>query len=135
MVLVDTSVIIGFLKGKSGKKETLLDEILDHNVPYGISAFTYQELLQGARDDAEWETLKDYLSTQKIYYLKQTTDTYEKGARLFFNLRLKGITPRSIVDLLIVLTALEYDLVLLHNDRDFDLIGDHLPELRILEQI
>lgn len=135
MVLVDTSVIIGFLKGERGKKELLLEEIFDRKIPYGISAFTYQELLQGARDDDEWETLKDYLSTQKIYYLTQAADTYEKGARLFSDLRRKGVTPRSTIDLLIVLTALEYGLTLLHNDKDFDLIGKYLPELRIMEQI
>ncbi len=135
MILVDTSVIIGYLKGRGGKKVLLLEEVLDRNVPYGISALTYQEVLQGAKDEAEWKTLQDYLSTQQIYYLEPVIDTYEKGAGLFFDLRRKGITLRSTIDILIVLTALEYDLTLLHDDRDFEMIAGHVSGLRILEQV
>jgi len=135
MILVDTSVIIKFLKGQESKKVILLQEILEQNWPYGISAFTYLEVLQGARDETEWITLHDYLSTQTIYYLESSVGIYEKGARLFFDLRGKGIVPRSTVDLLIVLTALEHGLALLHDDRDFDMIAGHVPGLRILEQV
>lgn len=134
MVLVDTSVIIGYLKGNENNKVLLLHEILERKAPYGIAAFTYQEILQGARDEAEWETLHEYMSTQEIYYLTPAVDTFMKGARLYYDLRRKGITPRSTVDLLIVLTALEHELALLHDDRDFDIIADHISGLRVLNQ-
>lgn len=134
MILVDTSVIIGYLKGSESDKVLLLHEILERKAPYGISAFTYQEVLQGARDEAEWETLHEYLSTQEIYYLTPFVDTFTKGARLYYDLRRNGITPRSIIDLLIVLTALEHELALLHDDRDFDIIADHISGLRVLDQ-
>ncbi len=48
MILVDTSVIIDYLKGKTGDKVQLLEEILSRNIPFGISAFTYQEILPGS---------------------------------------------------------------------------------------
>ncbi len=135
MILVDTSVLICFLKGDSDDKTLLLQEILSRDIPFGISAYTYQEILQGARDEAELQTLKEYLSTQRIYFLKPEAEIYEKAAMLYYNLRRRGITPRSTLDMLIVLTALEHNLALLHNDRDFDLMAPHIPELKILHSL
>ncbi len=135
MILVDTSVIINYLKGQAGNKVLLLEDILQRNIPFGISAFTYQEVLQGARDEQEWETLKSYLSTQTVYYINPAPVEYEKSARLYFDLRREGITPRSTIDVLIVVTALENDLTLLHDDKDFDTMASHIPELNILENI
>lgn len=135
MVLVDTSVLIGFLKGNTDSKTLLFKEILSRDAPFGISAYTYQEVLQGARDEAELQTLKEYLSTQQIYYLEPEAATYEKAAMLYFNLRRKGVTPRSTLDMLIALTAIENNLALLHNDRDFDMMAGHIPDLRIWNSI
>ena len=132
MILVDTSVIIDYLKGRTTEKVLLLEDILQRNIPFGISAFTYQEILQGARDEQEWETLKGYLSTQTIYYINPAPEEYEKSARLYFDLRRKGVTPRSTIDILIVTTALENSLALLHDDKDFDTMAKHIPELNIL---
>ena len=123
MILVDTSVLIGFLKGQNDAKTLLFNEILTRNIPFGISAYTLQEVLQGARNEKDYLKLWEYLSTQIIYFLPGEISTYEKAARLYFDLRRKGFTPRSTIDILIALTALENQLMLLHNDRDFDLIG------------
>lgn len=38
--------MIGYLKGQRGRKVLLLEEVLERKVPYGISTFTYQEVLQ-----------------------------------------------------------------------------------------
>ena len=120
MILVDTSVLIGGLKGQDDPKTRLFKDVLLRNIPYGISAYTFQEVLQGARSENEYSRLREYLSTQKIYYLPAKAVTYEKAARLYYDLRRKGVTPRSAIDVLIALTALENRLFLLHNDKDFD---------------
>ncbi|RNC63064.1 MAG: Ribonuclease VapC11 [Candidatus Dichloromethanomonas elyunquensis] len=133
MILVDTSVLIDFLRGKTNDKITFFQQILLKDIPFGISCYTYQEILQGAKDKKEWEKLKSYLSTQTIYFLSETADLYEKAAFMFFNLRRKGVTPRSTIDMLIALIAIENNLELLHNDHDFDAMAVHVPELRILQ--
>lgn len=133
MVLVDTSVLIDYLKGRQNHKTDLLGEILAKDIPFGISVFTYQEVLQGARNEREYKQLRMYLDTQVIYHLSASTEIHEKAARLFFNLRRGGITVRGTIDILIALTAMENDLVLLHNDCDFDAIATKTPKLRILE--
>lgn len=118
MYLVDTSVLIDFLKGKETKQTTHLEYIIQSQIPFGISAFTYQETLQGAKNQKEYDTLNRYLSTQKIYY--PTNKTYEASANLFFRCRKSGITIRSTIDTLIATTAMENGLILLCSDRDFD---------------
>lgn len=135
MILVDTSVLINFLKDKTDNKVELFQLILAREIPFGISSYTYQEILQGAKDEKEWRLLKNYLSTQTLYYLPETLETYEKAAFMFFNLRRKGITPRSTIDMLVALTAIEHNLALLHEDRDFDTMAIHLPALQILDSL
>jgi len=120
MYLIDTSVLIDFFKGKETKQSQKLEKIIRNQIPFGISIFTYQELLQGAKDEKEFEKLKKYLSTQKIYY--PTHDTFEASAYLFFSCRKKGITIRSTIDTLIATTAIENGLILLCSDRDFEYI-------------
>ena len=79
-----------------------------------------------------WLLLKDYLTTQTIYFLPETVETYERAARMFFDLRRQGITPRSTIDVLIALIAVDNRLLLLHNDRDFDAIAEKTAGLNIL---
>lgn len=133
MILVDTSVLIKFFKGDTDHKVELFKDIMARDVPFGISAYTYQEVLQGARNEEEFQTLREYLSTQTIYFLDEEACTYEKAAMMYFNLRRKGVTPHSTLDILIALTAIENNLALLHHDRDFDIMADYIKELRILE--
>lgn len=135
MVLVDTSVLIEYLKGRRNPKTDFLDEILARDIPFGISIFTYQEVLQGARDEREYKRLREYLDTQMIYYPPEGVETYEKSARLFFTLRRRGITVRGSIDMLIAVTAMENNLVLLHNDHDFDAIAAKTPALKVLDTL
>jgi len=118
MYLVDTSVLIDFLKGIDTSESKKFENILENKTSFGISAFTYQEVLQGAKDIKEYDRLNTYLSTQKIYY--PLDKSYEKAAKLFFTCRKSGITIRSTIDTLIATTAIENNLILLHSDRDFD---------------
>jgi len=133
--LVDTSVIVDSFKGADNEKVELFRQILKRGMPFGISAYTFQEVLQGARDEREYVRLKDYLSNQKIYCIREEIDIYEKAARLFFDLRRKGITIRSSIDILISLTAIENDLYLLCNDGDFHKIKTVQADLKILERL
>jgi predicted nucleic acid-binding protein len=41
MVLVDTSVLIAYLKGRKSPKTELFDAILARDIPFGISVHTY----------------------------------------------------------------------------------------------
>ena len=54
MILVDTSVIIGYLKGQEGKPFDLLDTYINLNITLGICNHVYQEVLQGAKNEKEF---------------------------------------------------------------------------------
>jgi predicted nucleic acid-binding protein len=131
VILVDTSVLVNYLKGNETPKTRVFDAILDQGLLYGISPYTYQELLQGAKDEREFKLLKEYLDTQNIYFLPQTIETYATASRIYFDLRRKGITLRGTIDVLIALTALHYGLSLLHDDKDFDVMASVIKSLRI----
>jgi predicted nucleic acid-binding protein len=104
-------------------------------LPFGVSCFTYLELLQGAKDITEFNKLKSYLSLHTIYNVPQNLYFYDNCAKMYFDLRRSGKTIRSSIDILIVQTAIESNLFLLHNDRDFDVIAKSFMNLKILNRI
>jgi predicted nucleic acid-binding protein len=134
MVLVDTSVIIDFLKNQKNGRTELLDDLIERRIPWGISEYVYQEILQGARDQNEWERLKEYFDTIPLYFLKLGKNSFERAAMLNIRCRTSGVTIRSTIDLLIAETAIENDLALLHSDRDFENMGMVITELRQYQQ-
>ncbi|MCK5202166.1 MAG: PIN domain nuclease [Spirochaetales bacterium] len=131
MILVDTSVLIDYLKGKENRTSEKFQEILDLSFPFGINSVIFQEVLQGARNEAEFNKLKEYLETLDFYELTEGRNSYEKAAYMNFLCRRSGVTVRSTIDLLIAQTAIEHGVPLLHNDSDFDRIAEVVKGLVI----
>ena len=94
-----------------------------------LSRFHALEILQGCRDENEWELLKTYLDGQE--YLELMPDSWIPAARIFFDLRRMGLTVRSPIDWCIAQIALDHDVMLIHRDRDFEIIA----RIRPLQQI
>ena len=131
MILVDTSVLMSFLKDQKNQTTAQFDYILDKKIPYGITTFIYQEILQGAKTDKEYRLLKEYFETIPLYYLKYGKESYEQAALLNIRCKQKGIIIRSTIKLLIAETAIENNLYLLHNDNDFINIAAVIKELKV----
>jgi predicted nucleic acid-binding protein len=119
-MLIDTSVLIALFKDRSGTVTRALQDLIDGR-DYYLTRFTQMELLQGARDEKEWLKLSDYLSDQD--YLEMDDDGWHSAARLYFDLRRRGLTVRSVIDCCIAEIAILYNTTLLHNDRDFATIA------------
>lgn len=130
MILVDTSILINYFKGANNPKTEKFEEILKNGIPFGINNFIYQEILQGASTEKEFELLNQYLGSQKFYELKYGIKSYEKAAKIYYLCRKKGITVRSTIDLLIAETTIENNLFLLHDDKDFTDIASAIKELK-----
>ena len=124
MILVDTSVWIEVLRDKKGKIVRAFRERIAADVCV-FCRFTQLELLQGSKDEMEWEQLNDYLSTQ--YYLEAMDKTWKEAARIYFELRRKGIPLSSPVDCCIAQIAIESTVLLLHQDEDFEKIAQIRP--------
>lgn len=132
MVLVDTSILIDYLRGADNAAVGRFQYILDNNIPFGISPLTYLEVLQGTRTDKDYATVKSYLETHRFFGLLDEKESYAAAARIYFDCRRKGITINSTVDCMIAQTAIENDLTLLHNEADFDRMRRVAP-LKIYE--
>ncbi|MDD5009209.1 MAG: PIN domain nuclease [Syntrophorhabdaceae bacterium] len=127
MILVDTSVLIDFFKGVKTVGSKKFEMILQQEIPFGINSFILQEVLQGAASEKEFSLLREYLSTQRFYDLKDPVDSFINAAKLYMECRKKGITIRSTIDCLIAETVLEHNLLLLHNDNDFKAMARVIP--------
>ena len=129
--MVDTSVWIDYLReGESEAVERFVD-VLDIGLPFGITGVIYGEVLQGAATLADFEQLKEYMSTQRFYHLQDPVMGYEEAARLYHRCRRVGVTVRSTIDCVIARVAIEHDLSLLHDDRDFDYMSRVVTELKL----
>jgi predicted nucleic acid-binding protein len=127
MILVDTSILIPFFKGLDKEGSQKLRMVLRQGLPFGINSLIFQEVLQGAASEKEYILLKRYLETQQFYHLKHPVESFARAAKIYMDGRKKGVTIRSTIDCVIAETALEHDLFLLHDDKDFDEIAKIVP--------
>jgi predicted nucleic acid-binding protein len=124
MILIDTSVWILIFKDKSGTEAERVQIGLDGREVV-LTRFNQLELLQGCRDEKEWLLLSSHLEGQT--YVEATVSIWEAAARIYFDLRRQGLTIRSPIDCCIAQLALENNLLLLHNDKDFTVINQIRP--------
>jgi predicted nucleic acid-binding protein len=134
MILVDTSVWIDFFRGIENEAVHAFHRIIQEQIHYGITSLIYQEVLQGAQNKADFNQLANHLETQLFYHPVDPVSTSRRAARIYQECRLKGITISSTIDCLIAQIALEHGLYLLHHDKDYVRIAEHVPELRLFEE-
>ena len=122
--IVDTSVWIDFLRGEKNTLTNKLLLLMDTN-DIIVPPIIVQEVLQGVIDKKLVDVIENlFLGFKFISY-----DEYEaafESAALYRFLRKKGVTIRSSNDAMIAWLCKNYNLQLLHNDRDFTNISKHL---------
>jgi len=74
--------------------------------------------LQGFRNDNDFETAKELLSSLIIVNVLDTS-TDIKSANNFRTLRKQGITVRKTIDVIIATFCIENNIPLLYSDKDF----------------
>lgn len=131
MILVDTSVWIDLFRGRNTISTTAFRRVLDHGSAFGLASVIYQEVLQGAASDHDFGQLTRFLGSQRFYEPSDPKGSAEAAAWLYFRCRRQGVTIRSTIDCLIAQIAIEHDLWLLHDDRDFERLAEVEPGLRL----
>ena len=121
MILVDTSVWIDFLIGRDTPHRRLLHLLIETEEDICITEIILTEILQGIRDDALYETTKDYLLEFPVIKPKGI-DSYVAAADIYRKCRKQGKTVRKTVDCIIAAIVRENNVTLLHNDTDFGVI-------------
>ncbi|HEX6138077.1 MAG TPA: PIN domain-containing protein [Casimicrobiaceae bacterium] len=132
-VLVDTSVWIGLFRRQESAATARLRGILDAQGAIAVAPVIVQEILQGAADEREFRLLDEYFSTQRLLVSEDALRTHRAAARLYFDCRRQGFTPRSTIDCLIAQIAIEHAVPLLHDNRDFDRIAKVAPGLEFVQ--
>lgn len=123
--IFDTSVWIDFSKGTGSPQVLMLEDYLKNSSRLiFLTPTILQELLMGLR------TEKDFFKYQTQFsYLNLFKPDWEKtsisAAKLYFDLRKKGVTIRKSTDCLIAQIAIENTVLLVHNDTDFELIAQN----------
>ena len=130
MYLVDTSVWISYLQDRDSQAAALLDRLLGNPLAIGINHQIYLEILQAAKDKKTFDQLDSYFCGQRVHDFIDPMASYREAALIYFACRRNGITIRSSVDCLIAQCALENDLILLHEDRDYLRMQAYLPDLQ-----
>lgn len=124
MMLIDTTVLIDVLRdGSGGNVERLLAVLGTEDIAF--TRFTELETLMGARDDTDWTELQNYFQSQTV--IDPHPGSWSQSAKIYYDLRRSGRTVRSIVDCCIAQITIEQNLVLLHNDRDYEVIANVRP--------
>jgi predicted nucleic acid-binding protein len=124
LILVDSSVWIDYFNGAGTPAVQKLDKLLGIQ-PICTGDLILTEILQGFRDDRDYQIAKDLLCALPIHNMLNLSLSL-RSAENFRLLRKKGITVRKTMDTLIATFCIEKQLILLHSDKDFHPFQQHL---------
>ena len=124
MVIVDSTVWIDYLDGRSNPQTEWLDRRLTRE-QIGLADLTLCEVLQGFRDQLKFERAFVRLSLMPITNTGGAAIAIA-SAENYRILRAKGITVHKTIDCLIATFCVRERHALLHRDRDYDPFERHL---------
>jgi predicted nucleic acid-binding protein len=124
MIVVDTTVWIDFFRAKDTDQTIKLRRLIGRELIL-IGDIVLVEILQGVRDDAQAARVERALRVHRVEPMLSTI-LAPKVASNYRLLRAKGITVRKTIDMIIGTFCIERGHALLHSDRNFDPMQDHL---------
>lgn len=129
LAMIDTSAWVAAFRDRTGGvKAKIVAARGEMNEVF--SRIVAMEILRGSTSEADWDRYEQYLAGQT--YVAFDDADWEAAARLFVDCRAAGVTVRSTLDCCIAQQALRHDLVLIHDDKDYEQIAKvrplrHLP--------
>jgi len=118
MILVDSSVWIGLLRGIDTAPVSRLRRLIEYGDPL-VGDLILCEVLQGARNDADARRLQEALLEFPVVTLVDA-ELAIASATNYRRLRGRGITIRKSIDVMIGTFCIERGHALLHSNRDFE---------------
>ena len=132
LILADTSAVLQFMHDRSGMKYAALQARLPEREEVAVTRFTVLETMQGARNERDWRGLEDFLAGLRLVEIR--APDWKAAARIYMDLRRRGLTVQSPIDCCIAQVALARGLPLLHRDRDFESIRKVRKSLTLMWQ-
>jgi predicted nucleic acid-binding protein len=124
MILVDSSVWIDYFNGKDTQEVNTLVRILGSELII-TGDLIITEVLQGFGKDNDVETAEMLFNYMECFTLAGK-DIAMKSAEYYRYLRKRGITLRKTIDVIIGTFCIENNVALMHSDKDFDPMENHL---------
>ena len=124
MIVVDSSVWIDYFNGIGTRETTILDEVLGTE-PLLTGDLILAEVLQGFRNARDLRRAREALDTL-MFEPMVGRGIALASARNYRALRARGVTVRKTIDMLIATFCMANGHRLLHADRDFAVIAEHL---------
>jgi predicted nucleic acid-binding protein len=124
IVLIDTTVWVDFFNGRQLPHVSVLERLIKNREDICICGIILTEVLQGIRKKSEFQKTKELFTS--MIFLPMPYSVFLGAAEIYRTLRRQGITIRNSVDCMIASVAIENDIMLLHNDRDFTPIEKYL---------
>ena len=124
MILVDSSVWIGYFNGAINPQTDWLDSALGKKIII-VGDIILAEVLQGFKSDRDFNKAKELLSSFRFMEMLGQKLAI-KSAKNYRFLRKKGLTVHKTIDVIIGTFCIHHNIPLLHDDQDFDPLTKHL---------
>lgn len=124
MILIDTSAWVEYLRATGTLVHTEVRRLIERDADLATTDPVVMEVLAGARDEDHAKDLRRLLARFRHLPVEGLTD-YEGAASVYRSCRVRGSTPRSLVDCLIAAVAIRENASILHHDRDYSTIAAH----------
>lgn len=131
-MIADTSAWVEFLRATGSRCDLRLRKAFRTEQPVWMPSVVLQELLQGARNPAQFTRLEAQLERLPGLDGLSPRDLARDAAMLYARCRWQGFTVRSPNDCIVAACALASGLPVLAQDRDFDTIARVEPALRLV---
>ncbi|MCR6712994.1 MAG: PIN domain nuclease [Demequina sp.] len=121
-MIVDTSVWIEYLRPGASEVGDYLERMIRAGADIAVPETVMMELLSGTTDEATANDRRRMLEAFDVLPAVPLADSF-LAAALQRSCRRAGQTVRNLGDCQIAAVALRLDLVVLHRDRDFEVLA------------
>ena len=126
MILVETSAWIEFDRATGSTIDRTLTDLIRDQADISVTEPVLMEVLAGAKDPDSWSKLRRLLTSFAWLPVEPVAD-FEAAAEIYRECRSRGVTPRGLIDCMIVAVALRTDASILTADKDFTRMATVVP--------
>lgn len=123
MILVDTSAWVEFDRATGSRVDARLRHLIAETDEVAVTEPIVMEMLAGARDARRENDLRRLLARFALVPFRPTSH-FDGAVRIYRTCRSAGVTPRGLLDCMIVAVAMAESIPVLAHGRDMTRISD-----------
>jgi predicted nucleic acid-binding protein len=122
VILADTSAWVEYDRATNSSVDRRLTALIESDGPVAVTQPVVMEVLAGARDDRRESDLRRLLGRFELLNFDAVAD-FDGAVRIYRRCRAAGVTPRGMVDCMIVSVAWRREAAVLAHDADMDRVA------------